>query len=226
MTHLAEHSVLDGAAVPRVIPLGTPHSLDAGLVGDGAALLSRALLLGLPVARGFVVPICAEGPGVLHAVRRAWALSRGPVRIALSVSSPSGDGFGAGPHFHDGSTWSGLLDGLCDVLAHNRLENPYAHWRPWSIVIQPVPAVHRSVLVMSGQPLGHGRGASIWTSASESDDPAEGLSRLRRWRLRGLARVAAGRLGHPVDLEMVYDAQGLGRIVDCRPYGAAPWEEG
>ncbi|MCT9931189.1 hypothetical protein N5079_13285 [Planotetraspora sp. A-T 1434] len=227
MRDLAHNPTLDRAAVPMAIPLGAPESLDAELVGDGAALLSRALRLGLPVAYGFVVPaaaINAEDSGMLPALRQAWARTKGPVRIALSVSSPSGDGFGAGPHFHDGSTWNGLLDGLCDVLLHNNLENPYARWRPWSIVVQRVPAVHRSVLAMSGHPLRRQRGTSIWTSVPETENPAESLGWMGRRRLRALARQTARTLGHPVDIEVVYDAQGIGRIVDCRSYGAAPWE--
>ncbi|GII53423.1 hypothetical protein Pth03_18120 [Planotetraspora thailandica] len=221
MRHLTRHFPLDGT----VIPLGTPDSLDAGIVGDGAALLSRALSLGLPVANGFVVTVGFEGTGTLRAVRQAWTHARGPVRMALSVNSASGHGFGAGPHFHNGSTWSGLLDGLCDLLAHDQLENPHTHWRPWSIVIQRVPAVHRSVLVMGGDPFGSGRGISIWTRAAEGDDLGERLTWRRRRRLRALAREAAGLLGHPVDLEVVYDRQGIARIVDCRPYGTAPWNQ-
>ena len=90
MGHLAWHGVRGGAAVPLVIPLGTRDALDADLVGDSAALLSKALRLGLPVAHGYVVPITGSEPRILQAIWQAWMRTKGPVRVSLSVTSASG----------------------------------------------------------------------------------------------------------------------------------------
>ncbi|GII75856.1 hypothetical protein Sru01_08380 [Sphaerisporangium rufum] len=226
MRHLAHEPARDDAAVPEVIPLGGPHSVNPQIVGDGAALLSRALRVGFPVARGFVVPVTAAGMDVAEvlggALREAWAAIRGSVRIAVSATCPAGGGFGASPQFYDGSTWSGLLDGLYDMLAHHRLENPATTRLPWSIVVQDVPDVRCSALVMSGHPTGWGQGASVWSGSPDPDDPRDWLGWTRRRRLRRLAREAAALAGHPVDLEVVYDVRGSGRIVDFRRYNPVP----
>ncbi|GII56522.1 hypothetical protein Pth03_49110 [Planotetraspora thailandica] len=114
------------------------------------------------------------------------------MRIAVSVSSPSGEGFGTSTQFRNGSTWRELLDGLCDVLAHHRLENPYdpyARLSPCAVVVQWAST---AALVMSEHPMRRGRRPSIWTRVSETEDSREAVSWLRRLELRALSCEACG----------------------------------
>jgi hypothetical protein len=79
------------------------------------------------------------------------------------------------------------------------------------------PVAGRSALVMTGGPFGLGDRITI---VARDGHAADSLRRRRRRLLAELAEEVQAGLGHPVDLEVAFDADGTGWVVDCLPYRA------
>ena len=215
------------ASTPLVVGLESLTALDRTRVGDAVALLAETRALGLPVPDGFAVT--TRGVAMLadpadrsgmDALREAWSAFREPLLIRLSACVSEDTSAGTGPRTVDGSTWDGMLEGLCEVLRHDLAENPRPSRQTWAVAVLRHPSPGRSALVMTGDPFGRGRRITILTRDGEA---ATCLGRRRcRW-LRALADEVRSGLGHPVDLEVAFDAGGAGWIVDCLPYRPPIW---
>lgn len=196
----------DTGGNPLVVSLDSSHALDPVVVGDQAAWLANARLLGLPVADGVAVTaagIAADDP--LVALRHAWCRVRGRVRIMLTGCGMSG---GSSPSVTcDATTWMGLLNGVYDVLAHDRLENPSRCNGGWGVLILPLGSFAGSVLVETG-PSGP---PALWTSPDRSV-----VTESDRERVCLLAVLARTLLGRPMSMEMMTTGGGEWTIVDMR----------
>jgi hypothetical protein len=214
--------ITDDAGIPLVAGLDSPIALDRTQVGDAVALLARTRALGLRVPDGFAmttrgVTTLADPAdhSAIDALRHAWSTIGDPALLRLSGGSA-----GMGYRVVDGNGWDAVLDGLCAILRHDMLENFGSSRRAWAFLVMRRPVPEQSALVMTGDPFGGGRGITI---LSRDGDATASLGRRRcRW-LRGLAGKVEAGLGHPVDLEVVFDASGAGWIVDCLPYRPPLW---
>ncbi|MYS21432.1 hypothetical protein GA0115240_13078 [Streptomyces sp. DvalAA-14] len=197
----------DAGGTPLAVSLRSVHALDPGLVGNGTCLLAAAGRLGLPVADGVAVTTAGvANDDRLDALRHAWRRTRGPVHVLLSDRGPR-SGLGVGPSRCDASTWSGLLDGLHDLLAYDQLENPGHAEGPWAILVLKVPADGRCAIVESD----HRGRIRLWAA-----DGRRTLNWPARVRLRALARQTRERIGRPISLEAMRTEDGDWVITDLR----------
>lgn len=222
------HGMITGAAeIPLVARLDSPTALERAYSGDAVALLARVRALGLPVPDGFVLTtrgvamlVDQDDGSVLDSLREAWSVVSGRLLITLSECANKGAATRRGARVVDADIWASMLDGIYEVLYYDLQENTALWRRMWALAVMRRPSPGRSALVMTGDPFGHGDGCTILTA--EGDAAVSLGPRRCRW-LRALAGEARAFLGHPVDLEVVFDSAGAGWVIDCLPYRAPIW---
>jgi hypothetical protein len=116
-----------------------------------------------------------------------------------------------------------MLDGVNDLLLHDRLENPERERESWGLLVLRRPLTVRSVLVVTGDPFGAGGETSFWRVEDDPQVDGARLSRRDRRILRDLARRARAAAGGRVDLEVAFDLEDRPWIVDLRYYQVPPW---
>jgi hypothetical protein len=193
--------------------MSSTHAMNPRMVGERVALLATAKGLGLPVADGLSVTF--HGFEVMDTwlrFRRAMPYIRGPVRISLTDRSLRPD-VGEGSWHGNATTWEDLGEGLDEIMARDRTENPRRQGRKRGVVVQRVPLNCQSAVLDADWD----RAPTLCAISGDFTPSRTACNKLRR-----LAHLTLTRLVRPVILEVLLVPDGGVLITDLQTSAMQP----